>query len=177
MTWCSAGMMCSATNWLILSSNGRTASGGSKSISVLRLHGGRQVRDRVEGHERNHVGVPRELARAQLELADRSVLDHAARADHVVCGRAEHESDRAADRTGTRDDADPTSAPALGDDAIERTLDPLREFVNALAALDPPLVAAPLREDRLERAVGELARRHRDQQRELRELIDEHQQE
>src|SRR3569623_2312777 len=114
MTWCSAGMMCSATNWLILSSNGRTASGGAKSISVLRLHGGRQVRDRVEGHERNLVGVPRELARAQRELADRSVLDHDARADHVVGGRAEHESDRDADRTGTRDVAECGSGGRVG---------------------------------------------------------------
>src|SRR5262245_52846417 len=79
----SAGITTSVTKRSILSSRGRTLSGGSKSMSVLREQLGRKVMRRVERDQRDALGMPVEVVRAKPQLGDRGVTDDDARANHV----------------------------------------------------------------------------------------------
>src|SRR5882672_7866675 len=85
----SAGTSSFSTNRSTRSSNGRTDSGGSKSMSILRVQLGGQVMGLVEREQRDAIGVPVELLGAEHQLGDRRVADHQARAHHALLAHAE----------------------------------------------------------------------------------------
>src|SRR5437879_6123376 len=124
-----------------LASSGRTLSGGSKSISILRVQLERQVMRGVERDERNAFWVPGKIVGPKSDLGHRRVADDDAAANHVMRRSAEREPGRHADRTRAREHRDSRAALGFGDDAIEPAAHALREAVDALDTIDLPLVA------------------------------------
>src|SRR5687768_1120110 len=150
----SAGITMSAMKRSILSSKGRTLSGGSKSMSVLRVQLGREVMSLVERDQRHALGMPVEVFRTKPQLGNRCIADHDTGANHVVRARAEDQADRDADRSRRCNDRDARAALYVANDLIEPALHALRELADALDALDGPLVARPAIQDRVKRFVG-----------------------